>query len=220
MALTIVKFGGAALARETLSLERFVPPGSGACVVHGAGPRISAAMQAAGIEPEFVGGRRVTSPETLAIVREALRSANQELCRQIGPRAAGVMGDDLGLLADPLPRLGHVGVLRPFAPPALWRLLASDAVPVIAPLAVGPLNVNADDAAAALAVALRADRLIFVSDVPGVLVDGEVVGTLSVREISDLLGELGGGILPKLEAAARAAAAGVRAEVGATLVVA
>jgi acetylglutamate kinase len=90
---------------------------------------------------------------------------------------------------------------------------------VIAPLARGPLNVNADDAAAVLAVALRADRLVFVSDVPGVLVEGEVVRQLSERDISRLNGHLTGGIVPKLQAAVLAARGGVRVEVGQTSVV-
>jgi acetylglutamate kinase len=94
-----------------------------------------------------------------------------------------------------------------------------DAVPVIAPLARGPLNVNADDAAAVLAVALGADRLVFVSDVPGVLVDGEVVPQLSERDISQLNGHLTGGIVPKLQAALLAAREGVRVDVGQTTVV-
>ena len=91
---------------------------------------------------------------------------------------------------------------------------------MIAPLARGPLNVNADDAAAVLAVALCADRLVFVSDVGGVIVDGAVVPELSASDISGLNGALSGGMLPKLEAAVAAAREGVRAEVGATLVVA
>jgi acetylglutamate kinase len=100
----------------------------------------------------------------------------------------------------------------------LRRLLETESVPVIAPLARGPLNVNADDAAAVLAVALGADRLVFVSDVPGVLVDGEVVPQLSERELDGLNGHLSGGILPKLQAALVAARHGVRVNVGQTTI--
>jgi acetylglutamate kinase len=220
MALTLVKCGGAALAKEPFVLAHHVVPGEDVVVVHGGGARITVAMQAAGFSPTFVDGRRVTPEEALPIVREALRSENQALCFQIGARARGVLGDELGLEADRLAELGHVGILRPYVPPALWRLLAEDCVPVIAPLARGPLNVNADDAAAALAVALRADRLVFVSDVPGVFVAGDVVQQLSVSDIVSLRGELSGGIVPKLQAAVRAAKAGVQAEVGQTRVVA
>jgi acetylglutamate kinase len=225
MALTIVKCGGAALAKEPFVLERYVEPGSGVCVVHGAGARISAALLEAGIESTFVGGRRITTEEALPIVREAYRQENRELCAEIGPRAYGLMGDDLGLEAERVPELGHVGMLLPIAPSALWGLLATDGIPVIAPLARcsnnrGPLNVNADDAAAVLAIALGADRLVFVSDVPGVLVDGEVVTRLSEHDISQLNGHLSGGIVPKLQAAVLAAREGVRVEVGQTSVVA
>ena len=200
-------------------LERYVEAGSGVCVVHGAGARISAALHEAGIESTFVGGRRITTEEALPIVREAFRQENRALCSEIGPRAYGLMGDDLGLEAERLPEFGHVGMLLPVVPPALWGLLATDGVPVIAPLARGPLNVNADDAAAVLAVALGADRLVFVSDVPGVLVDGEVVTQLSERDISQLNGHLSGGIVPKLQAAVLAAREGVRVDVGQTSVI-
>ena len=219
MALTIVKCGGAALAKEPFVLDRHVESGSGVCVVHGAGARISAALREAGIESTFVGGRRVTTAEALPVIREAFRRENGALCSEIGPRACGLMGDDLGLEAERLPELGHAGMLLPVVPPALRPLLETDAVPVIAPLARGPLNVNADDAAAVLAVALGADRLVFVSDVPGVLVDGEVVRQLTERDISRLNGHLTGGIVPKLQAALLAARGGVRVEVGQTSVV-
>jgi acetylglutamate kinase len=220
VALTVVKCGGAALAKEPFVLERFVEAGTGACVIHGAGARISAALHEAGIESTFVGGRRVTTEEALPIIREAFRQENSALCSEIGTRAYGLMGDDLGLEAERLPELGHAGMLLPVVPSALWGLLATDGVPVIAPLARGPLNVNADDAAAVLAVALGADRLVFLSDVPGVFIDGEVVAQLSEDDISRLNGQLTGGIVPKLQAAVLAAREGVRVEVGQTTVVA
>jgi acetylglutamate kinase len=214
MGVTVVKCGGAALERE-------LPPlGPDTVVVHGAGPLISSLLAAAGIESRFVGGRRVTPPEALPHVREAFRRANVALVRRVGARAVGLMGDELGLEAERLPELGEAGVLRPRVPPLLPRLLETDAVPVIAPLARGPLNVNADDAAAVLAVALGAERLVFVSDVPGVLVEGEVLPRLSERELGGLDAALSGGIVPKLEAAVRAARAGVRVDVGATVVTA
>src|SRR3954471_4623962 len=220
MTLTVVKCGGAALSRGPFVLERYVEGGEQVSVVHGAGARISAALERAGIESRFVDGRRVTSSEALPLVREAYRLENERLCRQIGARALGLMGDDLGLEADVVPGLGRVGLPRPVAPDRIRSSLAAGRVPVIAPLARGPLNVNADDAAAALAIALCADRLVFVSDVDGVLVDGEVADELSAREIDELGGLLRDGIVPKLQAAVAAAREGVRAEVGRTLVVA
>jgi acetylglutamate kinase len=218
--LTVVKCGGAALGGEPFVLERFVDTGGRTVVVHGAGRHITEALEAAEITSTFVGGRRVTSRQALPLVREAFRRVNAELCRQIGPSARGVLGDELGLEARRLPELGEVGMLLPIVPPALAELLDRRALPVIASLARGPLNVNADDAAAVLAVALGADRLVFVSDVPGVLVDGEVLPRLAEDEIPELDGSLSGGILPKLEAAVRAARAGVHVDVGATTVVA
>ena len=95
-------------------------------------------------------------------------------------------------------------------------------MPVVAPLAVGPLNVNADEAAAALAIGLGAERLLFLTDVPGLLLDGEVVERIGVAEAERLLdaGALDGGIVPKLRAAAIAAGRGVSAHIGQTAVVA
>jgi acetylglutamate kinase len=100
--------------------------------------------------------------------------------------------------------------------------LASGRVPVVAPLAEGPLNVNADEAAAALAVGIGADRILFVTDVAGVLVDGAVIAEIGADEADRLLadGTFEGGIVPKLVAAVRAARGGVTAEIGATAVIA
>jgi len=201
-------------------ISRYVDEGSGACVVHGAGGRISRALAEAGLASTFVDGRRVTADEAIPVVRQAFERENDELCRQIGERAVGLMGDDLGLEADPLPGYGRVGMLRPVVPPTLWALLERGAVPVIAPLARGPLNVNADDAAAVLAVALKAERLVFASDVAGVIVEGQVVPSLSAGDIASLGRELTGGIVPKLQAALVAAREGVRVNVGLTSVVA
>lgn len=218
--LTVVKCGGAALAAAPFELGRYVEPGGAAVVIHGAGQRISAALEAAGLGSTFVGGRRVTKAEALPAIRSAFQAENEALCRQIGPAAAGLMGDELGLEAERIPELGEAGMLQPHVPPRLRELLDEGRVPVIAPLARGPLNVNADDAAAVLAVALPAGRLVFVSDVPGVLVDGVVAPLLSEAEIERLGPALSGGIVPKLEAALLAARAGVQVAVGETAVVA
>jgi acetylglutamate kinase len=216
--LTVVKCGGAARARAQFVLEDHVEPGSKAVVVHGAGARISAAMEAAGFESRFVGGRRVTGAAALPVIRKAFEQENIALCRDVGLRACGVMGDELGLEAEQIPELGEAGMLLPFVPDALRELLESDEVPVIASLARGPLNVNADDAAAVLAIALEADRLTFVTDVPGVMLGRTVLAELSARDIPSL--ELTGGIVPKLEAAVLAAREGVHVEVGVTRVLA
>jgi acetylglutamate kinase len=190
-------------------------------VVHGAGPQISAEMERRGIEVRFVDGRRVTCPDALEVVRDAFAGVNAVLCGAIG-NAEPLFGDELGLPATQLPELGLVGRPEPASPPEIERALAAGKIPVVAPLAAGPLNVNADDAAAALAVGLRADRILFVTDVPGVLVQGGVASAIEATEAERLVGEghFQGGIVPKLLAAVQAARGGVRAEIGETAVLA
>lgn len=222
MARVVLKLGGrvaSAAAAQALALR---DAGDEVVVVHGAGPQITAEMETRGVEPVFVAGRRVTTPEVLEVVRAALCAVNAEVCAALGPSAAPLIGDAIGLLAEPVPELGLVGDPVPCAPAAIVEALAAGKVPVVAPLAVGPLNVNADEAAAALAVGLGADRIEFVTDVPGVLVGGTVVGQIGVDEADRLLGagRFDGGIVPKLVAAVRAVRGGVSAEIGATRVVA
>lgn len=215
MSLVVLKVGGASLARAAIDDGPTV-------VVHGAGPQISAEMERRGLQPRFVDGRRVTTAAVLDIVRESFAEVNAELCAAIGPRAVRLFGDEIGLLARPVPELGLVGEPVPCAPAAVLDALAAGLVPVLAPLAAGPLNVNADEAAAALAVGLGADRLLFVTDVPGVFHRGELLGTIAAHRAEALVGagSFEGGIVPKLLAAARAARGGLVAEIGATEVVA
>jgi acetylglutamate kinase len=189
-------------------------------VVHGAGPRITAALAAAGIASRFVDGRRVTSEEAMPYVKAAFREENAALCCAVGSHALGLLGDELGLEADPLPGLGCVGSLRPIVPQPLWGALEAGRLPVVAPLARGPLNVNADDAAATLAVALGADRLVFLSDVPGVRVGPRVAPLLSADDVLSLGTHVSAGMVAKLQAAVVAAREGVEVRVGATLVTA
>lgn len=187
-------------------------------VVHGAGPQITAELERRGIEAAFVDGRRVTTPAVLDVVRESLAAVNAELCAVIGTDAVGLRGDEIGLEARQVEALGLVGDPRPSAPVAVVEALRAGRVPVVAPLAAGPLNVNADEAAAALAVGLGASRILFVTDVPGVLLDGELATVLPADEAEAGLadGRFEGGIVPKLMAAVRAARGGVRASIGAT----
>ena len=217
----VVKVGGAVAGNAaatilTLAAEHEV------CVVHGAGPQISHEMARLGLPVEFVGGRRVTSRAALELVRSSLARVNAQLCEAVGPRAVGLRGDEIGLTAARVPELGHVGDPVPSGPAAIELALAQALIPVVAPVAVGPLNVNADEAAAALAVGLGADRILFVTDVAGVLLDGAVTATLAAHDADRLLdeGALEGGIVPKLRAAVTAARLGVKAEIGATAVVA
>ena len=220
MSLVVLKAGGRVAAGTADEVHELVAQGFDVCVVHGAGPQISAEMERRGLEVVFVGGRRVTTSAALEVVREAFAAVNRELCTAVGPLALGLRGDEIGLRALRVPELGLVGEPIPSAPPAIVDALAEGFVPVVAPLAIGPLNVNADDAAAALAVGLRAERILFVSDVPGVLLGGRTAEVLGADEAEELIGDgrFEGGIVPKLEAAVRAARGGVRAEIGLTAV--
>ena len=213
---TVLKLGGRVAAASVRTA--LAEAGAGTVVVHGAGPQISSEMERRGITPTFVRGRRVTTPEVLELVRASLAAVNADVCAAIGPAAVSLFGDAIGLRARRVDGLGLVGDPEPVAPAAVLEALAAGLVPVIAPLAEGPLNVNADEAAAALAVGLGAERIVFVSDVPGVLVDGEVAAILRADEAEAGLAEgvFEGGIVPKLMAAVHAARGGVRASIGAT----
>jgi acetylglutamate kinase len=217
----VVKLGGAVAAdaaEVVLDLAKRQP----VAVVHGAGSQISAEMERRGLEVRFHEGRRVTSQAALAVVRESLAEVNAIVCAALGDRAVPLFGDEIGLRAQLIPELGYVGEAEPSAPAAVKVALRAGLIPVVAPLAVGPLNVNADEAAAALAVGLDAERLLFVSDVPGLLLGGTVTAAIGAAEAQRLLDAkaLSGGIVPKLQAAVGAARSGVRAEIGATAVVA
>jgi acetylglutamate kinase len=221
MARIILKFGGvvsAGAAAEILALasEHEV------VVVHGAGPQISAEMTRRGLPVEFVAGRRVTTPAGLEVVREAFAEVNAMLCRAIGLLAQPFFGDELGLPATQVPELGLVGDPEPSCPEELVQALELGRIPVVAPLAAGPLNVNADETAAALAVGLDADKILFVTDVPGVLVAGGIASAIEAGEAERLMGEghFEGGIVPKLTAAISAARGGVQATIGETAVLA
>ena len=220
MSLIVVKCGGAVAEAAAEGIRGLADAGQAVCVVHGAGPQISNEMERRGLAVDFVGGRRVTTTEALTVVRESMVDVNARLCAEIGPRAQGFMGDEIGLEAEQIPGLGLVGDPRPSRPAPLLRALEIGRIPVVAPLATGPLNVNADESAAAIALGLRAERLLFVSDVPGVIVKGDVVSSIAADEAYELLsdGTFEGGIVPKLHAAVRAARLGVQAEIGRTAV--
>jgi acetylglutamate kinase len=217
----VVKIGGA-VAGEAAPMVLELAAEHEVCVVHGAGPQISEEMARYGLRVEFVAGRRVKRPAALVLVRRSLVRVNAQLCAALGERAVGLIGDEIGLRAEHVPELGCVGDPLPSRPLAIELALAQGLIPVVAPLGQGPLNVNADDAAAALAVGLGAERILFLSDVPGVLLGGALADTLAAGDADRMLGngELQGGIVPKVRAAVAAARYGVRAEIGATAVVA
>jgi acetylglutamate kinase len=218
----VAKVGGAVAGEATAHLQALRAAGDEVVVVHGAGPQISSEMEKRGLPVEFVLGRRVTSAAALGVVRASLAEVNAALCEALGADAVGLMGDEIGLRAQQIEELGLVGDALPSRPPAVLDALAAGLVPVVTPLAAGPLNVNADEMAAALAAGLQADRLLFLTDVPGLLLKGAVVPRIAAGEADRLLEEglLEGGILPKLRAAVTAARQGVAAEIGETAVVA
>ena len=219
MSRIVVKVGGA-VADASGEAVLALAADHEVCVVHGAGPQISLEMERAGILVEFVDGRRVTSPAGLELVRASFAAVNAALCAAIGDRAVPLFGDEIGLQAEPVPELGLVGNAVPSRPQAILDVLELGQIPVVAPLAEGPLNVNADEAAAALALGLGVDELLFLTDVDGLILDGRVVEEIGIDAATDLLdgGTLQGGIIPKLGAAVTAARGGVAATIGRTLV--
>jgi acetylglutamate kinase len=218
----VVKVGGAVATMVARQVNDLATQCCEVVVVHGAGPQISAEMRRRALEVEFVGGRRVTTPGALEVVREAFAAVNAALCAAIGPRAVPLFGDEIGLVARRVPELGLVGDPLPCGPAAIESALSARLIPVVAPLAAGPLNVNADEAASALAIGLGAEKILFLTDVPGLLLEGSVVPAIEAGTAEGLLdaGELEGGIVPKLRAAVTAAKLGVRAEIGETAVLA
>jgi acetylglutamate kinase len=221
----VVKVGGAVAARSAEAVLELAQEHE-VCVVHGAGPQISVEMERAGVPVEFVGGRRVTSPAGLEVVRTSLEAVNAALCSAIGERAVPFFGFEVGFEAEQSPpELGLVGEVGPQELPAVVRVLDTGKIPVVAPLAsgaVGVLNVNADDAAAAIAVGMRAEELLFLTDVEGFMVEGEVVDSLDLPTAEELFsgGTLDPTILPKLGASIEAARGGVTAFIGRTEVTA
>lgn len=200
---------------------------SGAMVlVHGGGTDVSALQNAMGVAAQFVDGRRVTTAQDLEFVRMALSgTANKRLVSALvreGVRAVGISGEDASLIAaTPVDsgRLGHVGTPQRVNGSLLLHLIDGGYLPVVSPVSrniaheLGPaLNVNADDAAAAIAVAIEAEELLIVSDVPGVLVDNEAIAVLTLEEARGLVnkGLATGGMRTKLLAAVTAATGGVR----------
>jgi acetylglutamate kinase len=193
-------------------------------IVHGGGKLISALQQRFGIQPQTIGGLRVTDPESLLIVQLVLiGQVNPTLVtalQKAGVEAEGWNGADRGLLrAVPMTHpdgdLGRVGRIETVNAEAIQAVIARGVVPVIAPLGVGAdggfYNVNADQAAGAIAAALQAAQVTFVTNVPGVMADGHAIATLTQADARELirLGVANGGMAVKLEAAFTALAAGV-----------
>lgn len=229
----VVKIGGRAQGDPRLGQALAAAARAGAssaaslCVVHGGGDEVSALQRRLGLEPVFRGGRRVTSAADLGVVRMVLSGTiNKRLVAMLlshGVRAAGISGEDGFLFqaraTDP-ETMGRVGGTVTVDPSIVLQLIAGGFVPVISPLArdadesgtaASGLNVNGDDAAAALAGALAADELVLVADVPGVLDNGALIRSLDLEQAESLVasGVAAGGMAAKLEAAAAALHGGV-----------
>jgi acetylglutamate kinase len=189
-------------------------------LVHGGGAQVTRLQRAMSLESRFVDGRRVTTPEDLAIVEMVLSGAvNQALVRALtaaGRPAAGLSGCDGGFVTcDLVPALGRVGTPARVRTAVVSVLLAAGLTPVVSPISLGPdgeaVNVNADEVAAAVAAALGAERLLLLSDVDGVRAGAETRSAVASDEIADLVasGHVTDGMIPKLRAAATALAGGV-----------
>jgi acetylglutamate kinase len=229
--VVVVKYGGNALGGgSTLAgfatdivLMRSV--GMRPVVVHGGGPQIGELMERLGKKPEFRDGLRVTDAETLDIARMVLvGKVNRDIVSAInvhGPLAVGVSGEDAGLIqaAQRDPELGFVGDISEVKPELLVRLLAQDLVPVVATIGSDETgqayNINADTAAAAIAVALEAQKLVFLTDVEGIRADradpSSLLSQLSALDLAALIekGAVGAGMIPKAQAALDAVGGGV-----------
>lgn len=186
-------------------------------IVHGGGKEIAAALGRHSLEFEVVDGMRATSPAAMAVVEQVLSGAvNKRVVARLnaaGVPALGLSGVDLGLMRTRPLRpggrdLGRVGEIITVRAEVLRALLDQSWLPVVSPVSVDaddglPTNVNADHAALAVATALEADELIFVSNVPGVLIDGAVAPQLTADEIERHIasGAIGGGMVPKVRSA-------------------
>lgn len=227
----VVKYGGNAMhtpeladlfARDVVLMHLV---GMHPVIVHGGGPQISDLMRRLGKEPEFVDGLRVTDAETVDIARMALvGKVNREVVSSLnrhGSFAVGLSGEDAGLLTVTQrdERLGFVGDVSHVDPSIVERLIREDLIPVIATIGMGvdgnAYNVNADTVAGAIAEALGAEKLVYLTDVAGVMSDyPNEYSLLSQLDVSDLkalieAGSVGEGMIPKLESCAHALENGV-----------
>ena len=220
-ALTVVKVGGRVLddPRWVATFAATVTTRGRVVLVHGGGKEVSGLQARLGMVPRWREGLRVTDDETLAVATMVLSGVvNKRLVAALiraGVRAVGVSGEDDGMLtAEPVlgGALGRTGSIVSVRPSVLRLLLGAGITPVVSPLSRGPggsaLNVNADDAAVALAGALGASRLLFLSDVTGVRLSGTVADEVAAESVEAAIasGAVTDGMAPKLRAAARAAA--------------
>jgi acetylglutamate kinase len=234
--IVVVKYGGHAMSdpdlrrsfAEDIVFLRYA--GIKVVVVHGGGPQINAHLDRLGIEQEFASGLRVTTPETMDVVRMVLVGQVQRevvgLLNEHGPFAVGVSGEDArlftairraGIVDGAEVDIGLVGDVVDVDPGLVHGLLADGRIPVVSSVSRGDggevFNVNADTAAAALAVALSAEKLVVLTDVEGLYADwpasDDVLSSLTADELALMLPALGEGMAPKMEACLRAVRGGV-----------
>jgi acetylglutamate kinase len=234
--VVVVKYGGNAMIdddlkkafAEDIAFLRFA--GFKPVVVHGGGPQISKMLDKLGIESEFKGGLRVTTPEAMDVVRMVLVGQVQRelvgLINEHGPLAVGCSGEDAGLFtAEPASTivdgeevdLGLVGEVARVRPESVLDLIEAGRIPVVssvAPDVNGVIhNVNADSAAAALAVALEAEKLLVLTDVEGLYLDWpnseDVIGEISPESLEEIIPTLASGMVPKMGACLKAVQGGV-----------
>ena len=231
-AIVVIKLGGHAMGSDE-AMDEFARDvvllrlcGVNPVVVHGGGPQINALLKQLEIKSDFVNGKRVTDKATVDVVEMVLSgSVNKSIVQAIqrqGDKAVGLSGKDANLMVcdQTDPALGLVGTPADMDPSLLKLLFEKEIIPVIAPIGAGrngeTYNVNGDTAAGAYAKALKADRLLLLTDVAGVKnAEGDVVTELTAAEIRQMTadGVIAGGMIPKTETALDAVEGGVRAAV-------
>lgn len=220
--IIVVKYGGSAMSNEDLqkkviedvTLLKLV--GFKPIIVHGGGKEISSWVNKVGKESEFVNGLRVTDAETMEIAEMVLNKVNKRLVNmvnELGVNAIGISGKDGALLNvekkySDGKDIGFVGNVKKVNPKILYDMLEKDFLPIIAPIGYGDdfetYNINADDAACAIAKAVGADKLVFLTDIEGLYRDindkSSFISRITASDADDLInnGIIGGGMLPKL----------------------
>ena len=228
-AIIVIKLGGHAMVSDE-ALETFARDvvlmrqvGINPVIVHGGGPMINSMLDKLNIESEFIDGKRVTDSETISVVEMVLSgNVNKKIVQAInkqGGRAVGLSGKDAKLIncVQDKPELGLVGTPKDVNPEVILNLFENDMIPVIAPLGSSidgeTLNINGDTVSGAIAAALKADRLLLLTDVSGVQdKDGSIITELNSNQIKNLIndGIISGGMIPKTETALMALEGGVR----------
>ena len=228
-AIIVIKLGGHAMISEE-ALETFARDvvlmrqvGINPVIVHGGGPMINSMLDKLNIESEFIDGKRVTDSETMNIVEMVLSgNVNKKIVQAINNqdgRAVGLSGKDAKLIIceQEKPELGLVGSPTDVNPEVIFTLFENDMIPVIAPLGAGnngeTLNINGDTVSGAIAAALKADRLLLLTDVTGVQDEnGSIITELDSTQIKNWINEgiISGGMIPKTETALLALEGGVR----------